>query len=76
MIVSASAFASMHLLIFRGMPGATAGPQAVVFASLALAGLFWSYLARRPGGIHAAWLSHGLTDALLLTWGLRWLGYL
>jgi membrane protease YdiL (CAAX protease family) len=75
MTVSASAFAAMHLLIFRGMPGATFGPLAIVFLSLAAAGFFWSVLARRPGGIHAAWLSHGLTDALLLTWGLKWLGY-
>jgi hypothetical protein len=58
------------------MTGATPLVLWLVFASLFIAGVSWSLIARRPGGIHAAWLSHGLTDAGLLTWGLFWLGYL
>jgi membrane protease YdiL (CAAX protease family) len=73
--VSASAFALMHLFIFANMPAATPVILLLVFAALAVAGIAWSLIARRPGGIHAAWLSHGLTDAGLLTWGLCWLGY-
>ena len=73
--VSASAFAAMHLGIFAGMEGATPIVLGLVFIGLLIAGVSWSLIARRPGGIHAAWLSHGLTDAGLLTWGLFWLGY-
>jgi len=73
---SAATFAAMHLFIFAGMEGAGPVALALVFLGLATAGVSWSWLARRPGGIHAAWLSHGLTDAGLLTWGLFWLGYL
>ena len=54
---------------------AGAAVLALVFVSLWIAGASWSLIARRPGGIHAAWLSHGLTDSGLLTWGLLWLGY-
>jgi membrane protease YdiL (CAAX protease family) len=72
---SATAFAAMHLFAFFGMRGASPLVLSLVFAALAVAGAAWSWLARRPGGIHAAWLSHGLTDAGLLTWGLFWLGY-
>ncbi|MCA9248749.1 MAG: CPBP family intramembrane metalloprotease [Planctomycetales bacterium] len=72
---SATAFAAMHLFIFADLPVATPLLLVLVFLSLALAGAAWSWLRRRPGGIHAAWLSHGLTDAGLLTWGLFWLGY-
>ncbi len=70
---SASAFALMHLFIFAGVPGAKPTAQLGVFVVLFGAGLMWSWLARQPGGIHAAWLSHGLTDAGLLTWGLFWI---
>jgi membrane protease YdiL (CAAX protease family) len=73
---SAAAFAALHLFIFAPMPGVTPLMQTLVFAGLFAGGVCWSLLARRPGGIHAAWLSHGLCDAGLLTWGLFWLGYL
>lgn len=74
-LISAGAFALMHLFIFAGMPAATPVVLCLVFVGLGVAGICWSLIARRPGGIHAAWLSHGLTDAGLLTWGLFWLGY-
>jgi membrane protease YdiL (CAAX protease family) len=74
--ISAGTFASMHLLIFAAMPVFGRVQLAMVFVGLFVAGATWSLIARRPGGIHAAWLSHGLTDAALLTWGLSWLGYL
>jgi membrane protease YdiL (CAAX protease family) len=74
--VSAAAFGAMHILIFLGMPGLPRAAVLIVPCALATAGAAWSMLMRRPGGIHAAWLSHGLTDALLLGWGLHWIGYL
>jgi len=73
--LSAFLFAAMHVFIFVGMPGAGPPELALLFVALAIAAVAWSLIARRPGGIHAAWLSHGLTDAGLLTWGLFWLGY-
>jgi len=73
--VSAIVFSAMHLFIFAGMDGVTPSMMVLLFVALAIAGVAWSLIARRPGGIHAAWLSHGLTDAGLLTWGLFWLGY-
>ena len=76
MLASAALFAAMHLFIFADLPVATPAVLALVFGALALSGVAWSWLLRHPGGIHAAWLSHGLTDAALLTWGLFWLGYL
>jgi membrane protease YdiL (CAAX protease family) len=72
---SSLAFGGMHVLIFLGMPDLPAAAVVLVPLSLAIAGAVWSLLMRRPGGIHAAWLSHGLTDALLLGWGLHWLDY-
>lgn len=72
---SAVAFAAMHLFIFANMRGATLLAMGLLFVTLAMMGVIWSLLARRPGGIHAAWLCHALTDAGLLTWGLFWLGY-
>ena len=73
--MSAIAFGSMHVLIFLGLSGFP--PLLVVFAGIALAaaGVVWSLIMRKNGGIHAAWWSHALTDAVLLTWGLNWLGY-
>ncbi len=73
---SAAMFAAMHVFIFAGGKAAPTAGLALVFAALWMAGVAWSLLARRTGGIHAAWLCHGLTDATLLTWGLIWLGYL
>lgn len=72
---SAAAFAGMHTFIFAGLKEFTAGALALMFVALAAMGTLWSLLARRRGGIHAAWLSHALTDAGFLTWGLYWLGY-
>ena len=74
--LSAATFAGMHTFIFAGMEGLTLWMLGGVFAGLLVMGIAWSLLARRPGGIHAAWLSHGLTDAGFLGWGLYWLGYL
>jgi membrane protease YdiL (CAAX protease family) len=73
---SAGTFAAMHLLIFAAMPAFGPAQLALVLVALFVAGVTWSLIARRSGGIHAAWLSHGLTDATLLLWGLCWLGYL
>jgi membrane protease YdiL (CAAX protease family) len=75
MSISAVAFGAMHVLIFMGMPGVPLVAIALVPIALAGAAVCWSLIMRRRGGIHAAWLSHGLTDALLLGWGLHWLGY-
>lgn len=73
--MSALAFAAMHGFILLGFPTMPAMLAILVTACLAGAGACWSLMVRRPGGIYAAWLSHGLTDALLLGWGLFWLGY-
>jgi membrane protease YdiL (CAAX protease family) len=73
---SAAAFAGMHTFIFTGFGGPGNLILPAVFVALAVMGVAWSCLARLPGGIHAAWLAHGLTDAGFLTWGLFWLGYL
>jgi membrane protease YdiL (CAAX protease family) len=73
--ISAIAFGGMHALIFAGTPL----PKLIILLAvigLSIAGTSWSILMRKPGGIHAAWLSHALTDALLLGWGLQWLRYL
>ncbi len=72
---SAAAFGLMHLFIFANMQNVTAMSLGLVFVALVMIASAWSLLARRPGGIHAAWLSHALTDAGLLSWGLVWLGY-
>jgi membrane protease YdiL (CAAX protease family) len=74
--ISAVAFGAMHVLIFLGMPGLPCLAMLLVPLGLAVAGVAWSILMRLPGGIHAAWFSHGLTDSLLLGWGLHWLGYI
>ena len=74
-IFSAAAFAAMHLFIFANMRGIAAAAFACSLRALFAVAVAWSLLARRPGGIHAAWLSHALTDAGLMTWGLFWLGY-
>ncbi len=73
-LVSTSLFAAMHMFIFAKAPGVTLAALALLFFALFVGGAAWSLLARRPGGIHAAWLAHGLTDAILLSWGLWWLG--
>ena len=65
----------MHTFIFAGFGGPESLILPAVFVALAVMGIAWSWLARFPGGIHAAWLAHGLTDAGFLTWGLFWLGY-
>ncbi len=74
--ISAFAFGAMHGFILFGLPGIPLECIIAMVLGLTLAGICWSLLIRRPGGVYAAWLSHGLTDALLLTWGLFWLGYL
>ncbi len=73
-LISTTLFAAIHLFIFANAPGVTWPALALLFVALFIGGAAWSVLARRPGGIHAAWLAHGLTDALLLSWGLWWLG--
>ncbi|MGY8771344.1 MAG: CPBP family glutamic-type intramembrane protease [Pirellulales bacterium] len=73
--VSSNLFAAMHMFIFAGMDGVSVLSMSLVYLSLVIAGVTWSMFRRVPGGIHAAWLSHGLTDAVLLSWGLFWLGY-
>jgi len=66
----------MHILIFWGMPWFSPQTILMMAGALALAGVMWSALARMKGGIHIAFLSHAVTDAILLTWGLSWLGYM
>ena len=73
--VSAAAFGCMHGLIFLGLPSFPPALVAAAVVGLMIAGACWSLLVRQSGGIHAAWWSHGLSDALLLGWGLYWLGY-
>src|SRR5262249_18100941 len=75
MLASAATFGAMHLFIFTSAKGVTPPTLAAIFGALVVMGLLWSGLMRRPGGIHAAWFCHGLTDAGFLTWGLFWLGY-
>ncbi|MFV2069965.1 MAG: hypothetical protein ACC645_23610 [Pirellulales bacterium] len=60
------------LLLLAALPFCAKGVVLGLFA----AGVVWSGITRLSGGIHAAWLAHGLTDAGLLTWGLFYLGYL
>lgn len=74
--ISAAAFAGMHGLIFWGLPGFPSSLIALPILGLFICGVCWSMLSRKLGGIHAAWWSHGLADALLLSWGLYWLGYI
>ncbi len=74
-LCSAAAFSGMHVFVFAGMPGVRGVHLVLVCLALFVAGVSWSMLMRRPGGIHAAWLSHGVTDSGLLVWGLYWLGY-
>lgn len=73
--VSASAFACMHGFIVLGLPDVPPLVLVPMVIGLAIVGACWSLLLRRPGGALAAWISHGLTDALFLGWGLFWLGY-
>lgn len=73
--LSAAAFAFMHAFIVWGLPGVPSIAAPLMAAGLFIAGIVWSVLLRRAGGFYAAWFSHGLTDALLLSWGLWWLGY-
>lgn len=73
--MSALAFGAMHSLIFMGLPGFSPSLVLMAIIGLVVCGILWSLLMRQPGGIHAAWWSHGLTDALLLGWGLHWLAY-
>jgi membrane protease YdiL (CAAX protease family) len=75
-LCSAMAFSGMHVFVFAGMPGIGMVHHVLMCVGLFAAGASWSVLMRQPGGIHAAWLSHGLTDSGLLMWGLYWLGYL
>jgi membrane protease YdiL (CAAX protease family) len=72
---SAFAFAAMHGFILLGFPTMPTVLGLLITACLAFAGVCWSFMVRRPGGIYAAWISHALCDALLLGWGLFWLGY-
>jgi membrane protease YdiL (CAAX protease family) len=73
--LSASAFAAMHGFILLGFEAMPAMLAVLVTACLAGAGACWSLMVRRSGGVYAAWVSHALCDALLLGWGLFWLGY-
>lgn len=73
--VSALAFACMHGFIVLGLPDVPPLVLIPMVIGLAIVGACWSLLLRRPGGALAAWISHGLTDALFLGWGLFWLGY-
>lgn len=74
-IISALAFGGMHILIFYGMTGIEMSSILKMATALAVAGAVWSLIMRREGGIHAAFISHALTDAIVLGWGLTWLGY-
>lgn len=73
--MSAFAFAAMHGFILLGFETMPAMLAVLVTVCLAGAGACWSFMVRRSGGLYAAWISHALCDALLLGWGLFWLGY-
>ncbi len=73
---SALMFAAIHVPIFLGLAGLSRFALALAILGLVVAGVSWSFLARKKGGFYAAWISHGVTDALLLGWCLAWLGYL
>ena len=75
-LISALAFGCMHGLIFYGIPGIPPTPLFLIIGALTIAGVCWSLLTRMRGGIHAAWWSHACADALLMLWGLHWLGYI
>ncbi len=66
----------MHGLIFLGLPHISFTSIALAIAGLIVSGVSWSLLMRKAGGIYAAWWSHGLADAIILGWGLHWLGYI
>lgn len=74
--VSSVAFGAMHGFVLWGFPTMPTSMSALILCCLIGAGTCWSLMVRRTGGIYAAWISHGLTDAILLMWGLFWLGYL
>jgi|GEM_PF-5490169 len=73
--VSACAFGAMHGFILLGFPTMPIVLGLLITCCLIFAGVCWSLMVRHPGGIYAAWISHGLTNVLLLGWGLFWLGY-
>jgi hypothetical protein len=64
----------MHILILAGSPAGTPLVLLLMGFAVSLAGMCWSFLLRK-GGLMAAFLSHCMTNVLLLGWGLRWLGY-
>lgn len=66
-------FGLQHVIVLGGIAGLM--PALAAGAACAAAGLVWSLLAWR-GGIVLSFLSHALTDMILLAAGLRLLGYL
>lgn len=74
-IVSTLLFGVIHIFIFVGTPGLTLTIYILVCIALTGAGAIWSLLLRKTRTLYTAIISHGLTDAMLLGWGLRWLGY-
>lgn len=73
---AAVAFGMMHVFLFIGFGVIPLLPIGIMAAGLAVTGALWSILIRQKGGIYAAWWSHAVADAVLLFWGLQWLGYL
>jgi len=67
-------FGLQHAIVLAGI----AGPVPGVIAGVAVmpAGLLWTWLARRSNGIFTPFISHALTDVILLTGGLWMLGYI
>lgn len=67
-------FGAQHAVVLAGIAGLVPG----IIAGVAVmpAGLLWTWLARRSNGIFIPFISHALTDVILLTGGLWMLGYL
>lgn len=74
--LSALAFGVMHVFIFAGTVDVPTFVLVLMAGGIAIMGAVWSLILRRTGGFYGAWLSHALTDAMLLGWGLTWLEYL
>lgn len=75
-LISSTLFAGMHFLIFAGLDAIPSLLIYLAIIGLFIAGMLWSFLTRLPGGIHAAWWSHCLTNIILMGWGLYWLNYM
>lgn len=73
--VSVLAFGAQHMIVLGGLVGFW--PAVLAGAAVMPAGAIWTWIARRSGSkIFLPWISHMLTDVVLLGGGLWMLGYL